>query len=75
MVNVPANVAALPLAGILIIAEVNAAKHAGVGDIIGDGPEIGVVEDDARRIGMRHGDRMTTVPVGSLKNFTSRTTP
>src|SRR5687767_7451215 len=73
VIIVPTNVAALPIAGILIIAEVNPAKHASVRDIVGDGPEIGVVDDDARRIGMRHGDRMTPVPVGSPENFTSRT--
>ncbi|MFN2513500.1 MAG: hypothetical protein ABR568_19030 [Pyrinomonadaceae bacterium] len=73
MVIVPTNVSALALAGILIIAEVNPAKHARVGDIVDDGPEIGVLDDDARRIGMRHGDRMTAAAVGSLENLASRT--
>ncbi len=72
MVIVPTNVAALLLAGILIITEVNPAKHARVGDIVSDGPEIDVVDDDARRIGMRHGDRMTAPAVGSLENLASR---
>ena len=53
VINVPTNIPALPFSGILIVTEVNATKHAGVGDIVDDVPQIGVRDNYSRRIGMR----------------------
>jgi hypothetical protein len=39
LIIVPTNVPALPLAGILIITEVNSSEHPRIGDIIEDVPE------------------------------------
>ena len=71
MVIVPTNVPAEPLAGVLVITEVNSAEHARVGNIVRDTPEIGIGNDDLWCIGMPHGDRMTAAAVCSLHDLTS----
>lgn len=62
MVIVPTDILAHSFAGFLIIAVMNPSKHARIGDIVADVPEIGVLENDPWRTWMRQCDRiMTTV--------------
>ena len=70
-VIIPTNVPAHSFAGILIIAKVNPAKYASVGDIVDDVSEIVVLDHDPWRTGMRHVDRLMPA-VGSPQNLEGR---